>query len=101
MDYISDLKREIGRIHGCEAHLELIVPVTETRFGGIVWDGDVAIFLLTGHPEARRCYAWGYPDNDEAESREITTVLEIPPVNSAEAAVKSAAAARAKREAGG
>lgn len=100
MDYISDLKREIGRNHGCEAHLEQIVPVTETRLGGIVWDGDVAVFLLTGHPEARRCYAWGVPDDDEAESREITTVLEIPPINSAEAAVRSAIAAKARKEAG-
>jgi len=92
MDYISDLRNAIARDHGCEAHLEQIVPVTETHLGAVAWDGDVAIFLLSGHPKARRCFAWGIPDNDEAESREITTVLEIPPVNSAEAAVKAARA---------
>lgn len=98
MDYISDLRRAIGRNHGCEAHLEQIVPVTETHLGGIVWQGDVAIFLVEGHPEARRCYAWGTPSDDQATSREITTVLEIPPVTTPEAAVK---AARARRDAAG
>jgi hypothetical protein len=100
MDYISDLKRAIGKNHGCEAQLEQIEHVMETRLGGIIWEGNVAIFLLTGHPKARRCYAWGVPSGDEAQSREITTVLELPPVTSAESAVKAAAAAKASKDAG-
>jgi len=94
MDYISALKQAIGKEHGCEAHLERLVPVAETRLGEIAWEGDVAVFRIEGHPQAKRCYAWGVPDDDEAESRQITTVLEIPPVLSAETAVKAAKARR-------
>ena len=90
MTYVDDLALAIGRTHGCEAHLEAFVPVTLVRLGGIEWDGEVGIFLLTGHPRARRCYAWGSPRSDEAWPRDIVTVLELPPVVSAETAVKSA-----------
>jgi hypothetical protein len=95
MTYVDDLALAIGRTHGCEAHLEAFVPVTLVRLGGIEWDGEVGIFLLAGHPRARRCYAWGFPRSDEAGPRDITTVLELPPVVSAETAVKSALASKA------
>jgi hypothetical protein len=94
MDYISALKQAIGKEHGCDAHLERQVPVAETRLGEIAWEGDVAVFRLEGHPRAKRCYAWGVPDDDEAESREVTTVLEVPPVQSAETAVRAYLARR-------
>ena len=44
--------------------------------------------MLKDHPKAVRCYAWsswGYKD----ECSEFKTVLEIPPVESAEAAVQA------------
>jgi hypothetical protein len=94
MTYVDDLAAAIGRTHGCKAHLEEFVPVTATRLGGVAWEGDVGIFLLDGHPKARRCYAWGYPSDDEASSRDIITVLELPPVVSAETAVRSALESR-------
>jgi hypothetical protein len=90
MTYLDDLTMAIAQRHGCEAHLEGFVPVTLVRLGGIEWDGDVGIFLLDGHPRARRCYAWGSPQDDEAGPRDIKTVLEVAPVLSAEAAVRSA-----------
>jgi hypothetical protein len=95
MTYLDDLTMTIERDHGCEAHLEQFVPVTVVHMGGIAWEGEVGIFLLTGHPRARRCYAWGVPADDEAKSREITTILEIPPVTSAESAVRKAIESRA------
>jgi hypothetical protein len=101
MTYVDDLALAIGRTHGCEAHLEEFVPVTLVRLGGIEWDGEVGIFLLTGHPRARRCYAWGTPRSDEAGPRDITTVLELPPVVSAETAVRSVLASRAAGGPGG
>ena len=100
MTYLDDLTMAIAQRHGCEAHLEGFVPVTVVRLGGIEWDGDVGIFLISGHPQARRCYAWGVPEGDEAGSRDITTILEVPPVVSAETAVKSALASRAGRRPG-
>jgi len=101
MTYLDDLAAAIGRTHGCGAHLEGLVPVTVVQLGGIVWEGEVAIFLLDGHPRAKRCYAWGVPSDDEAASREIITVLELPPVVSAETAVKSALASKARGAPGG
>lgn len=97
MTYLDDLTMAIEQKHGCEAHLEGFVPVTVAQLGGVVWDGEVAIFLLNGHPTARRCYAWGLPADDEATSREITTILEVAPVVSAETAVTAALASKAGR----
>jgi hypothetical protein len=42
----------------------------------------------------RRWYAWSYLENNESQ---YTTALEIPPVDSAETAVKVAIAAKAKQ----
>lgn len=63
--------------------------------GQIAWDGVVEIFDLTGHPKAKRCYAWAEMENDEPQ---YTTVLEIPPVDSAETAVKVAIAAKERSQ---
>ncbi len=100
MTYLDDLTTTIGRTHGCEAHLEGFVPVAVAQLGGIAWEGDVGIFLLDGHPKATRCFAWGVPDDDEAASRDITMILELPPVDSAETAVKAFLASKAGKGAG-
>jgi hypothetical protein len=63
--------------------------------GRVVWEGAVEVFALLGHDEALRCYAWGR-QRDEG-GWEITTVLAIPPVLSAETAVKAAIIAAARR----
>jgi hypothetical protein len=48
-----------------------------------------------GHPKAQICYAWSYYD-DKGETQ-YTTVLELPPVDSPESAVKVAIAASARK----
>ncbi|HEX9241122.1 MAG TPA: hypothetical protein VF875_01640 [Anaeromyxobacter sp.] len=50
----------IRHMHGCEAQHVESVPVRETFQGQVVWDGDVTVFDVTGHPTAKRCYAWSY-----------------------------------------
>jgi hypothetical protein len=40
--------------------------------------------FITGHPKAKRCYAWKFIDDKNQE--QVTTVLEIPPVESAKTA---------------
>jgi hypothetical protein len=90
MTYLEDLTAAVEHDQSCTAHFEQFTPVHETYLGEIEWEGDVAIFLLEGHPKARRCYAWGSPTDDEAKSRKITTILEIPPVVSATTAVQAA-----------
>jgi hypothetical protein len=48
--------------------------------------GDVKVFDLTGHPKAKRAYAWSHLDGEHDERTRFVAVLEIPPVESAETA---------------
>ena len=41
------------------------------------------MFSLFGHPKAKFCYGWSY-----GEPEEFITILELPPVDSLQAAVK-------------
>jgi hypothetical protein len=96
MTYFAELKKAIYDLHGCHAKHIITTPVKEVFEGNVAWAGDVEVFGIAGHPRAIRCYAWGYPADDNALEREITTVLEIPPIVSAETAVKAAISAAAK-----
>lgn len=96
MDYLEELQAAIARLHQCESrHIET-VPVTEVFKGQTAWEGMVEVFELTGHAKTKRCYAWGYPDKNKGGRLEVVTVLEIPPVNSPQTAVKIAIAAQAR-----
>lgn len=53
-----------------------------------MWEGDVEVFDLTGHPKAKRAYAWSHLDGENDERTRFVAVLEIPPVESAETAVR-------------
>ena len=88
--YIAKLKKAIRATLGCGAHHFTTVPVTEFFRGKIAWQGDVEIFDLIKHPKAQHCYAWGYY---EGETMRMTAVLGLPPVDSAETAVKVSIAA--------
>jgi hypothetical protein len=92
-DYIQQLKKAILATHGCSARHFTSVPVTERFRGKIAWEGEVEVFDLIGHPRAGTCYAWAYQDG---KTWHTTAVLGIPPVDSAETAVKVAIAAKAK-----
>lgn len=95
MEYLAELKHAIRQVHGSEATHVQTVPVKEVFQGQTVWEGDVEIFNLTGHPKAKRCFAWGYPP--EGPNRRITAVLEIPPIDSPVKAVRAAIVAQAKK----
>ncbi len=77
----------IRHLHGCEArhlwteHVHEVAPS-----GEVVWDGDVEVFGLAGHPQAARCYAWS--EATEGAKRRFFAVLHIPPVDSAAKAVQ-------------
>jgi len=79
------LKAAIETMHKCTAQYVDSTPVFETFQGNVIWDGVVDTFALTGNPKAQRCHAW---TTDES----VVTVLEIPPVDSPETAVKIAIA---------
>lgn len=91
---ITKLKDAIRAMHGCESlHVES-VPVKEVFENQIAWEGMVEVFDLVGHPEAKRAYAWTYGDGDQNKT---VAVLELPPVDSAQSAVKVAIASKARK----
>ena len=90
---IDKLTTAIETMHKCPARYVDSTPVFETFRGEVVWDRVVETFDLGGHPKARRCHPWSDQENGETQS---VTVLELPPVDSPETAVKVAIAAQAK-----
>ncbi len=91
MKHIESIRKAIREMHKCDAHHVKSVPVHESFQGETAWKGTVEVFNLVGHEKAKRAYAWQYQD-DPNEIKTIV-VLEIPPVDSAESAVKVAIAA--------
>ncbi len=83
---LSTFDQAIQATHGARPSLAERVPVHEQFGGETVWEGDVLVFELSGHPTASRCYAW------EVDGR-VTAVLHEPPVDSPRAAVRAAIAA--------
>jgi hypothetical protein len=73
----------VSELHGCDSKHVESVPVHEVFRGKTLWEGDVEVFDLIGHPKAKRCYGWTY-----GEPEEFITILEIPPVKDARSAVK-------------
>ncbi|MDO8543927.1 MAG: hypothetical protein Q7S40_26080 [Opitutaceae bacterium] len=92
MNYIGELRATIRRLHHCEVSHTRTESVKQVVNGQVLWDGNVEVFALLGHDKALRCYAWGHLH--EAGQWEVTTVLAIPPVVSAETAVLAAVAAK-------
>ena len=77
----------------CKAEHVKSVPVIEMFWQKVAWDGVVEVFRLTGHPKAKRCYAWSFTEDKETR---FVTVLEMPPVESAQTAVRAAIASESK-----
>jgi hypothetical protein len=87
----------VSQLHNCGAVYRETVPVHEIFRGQTVWQGEVEIFDLTGHPKAKRAYAWSYREGREDESERFVAVLEIPPVVSPVTAVRASIMADAKK----
>lgn len=88
-EYALQLKDAIRRLHGCESEYVGREEVMETFQDETVWNGYVEIFNISGHPQATRCYAWSWAGEDD-NGEPFIVVLELPPVDSPEAAVKAA-----------
>jgi hypothetical protein len=88
----------IRDMHDCEATWVESVPVHEVFQGATVWEGEVQVFDVAGHPTATRCYAWSHAT--EGTKRRFYAVLHVPPVDSPAAAVRASvvADARAKKQ---
>ena len=79
----SIFREAIQATHGAQAQLTGRERVHERFRGETVWEGEVLVFQLQGHPEASQCYAW------ELDG-EVTAVLAVDPVKSAADAVRAA-----------
>ncbi|TME70211.1 MAG: hypothetical protein E6I48_15140 [Chloroflexi bacterium] len=88
---VKRLQKAIRDLHGVDSSYLRTEPVHETFQGETVWDGVVEVFALRGHPKAGLAYAWSH-ETDEGGRRYIA-VLGVPPVNSAQDAVRAAIAA--------
>jgi len=85
---VEDLKRVIERLHHCQASFLEDVAVVEKFGDETVWSGIVSVFLIKGHPEADKCYAWSSPI-EGSKKRRYYAVLHISPVDSPEKAVRA------------
>jgi hypothetical protein len=85
----------IRHLHGCEATWVESVPVHEKSGEETVWEGDVQVFDVKGHPKATRVYAWSHATT--GTKRQFHAVLHLPPVDSAVMAVKTAVYAEYRR----
>ena len=91
-EYIERLQMVIHQLHETGSrHLES-VRVLEQFQGQTVWEGDVEVFQLVNHPKAKRCYGWSYGDPEQ-----FITILELPPVDSPQSAVKVGVAYQVKK----
>jgi hypothetical protein len=88
------LRKAIRDMHGVEATYLRSDPVHETFHGKTVWDGMVEVFALKGHPKAGLAYAWSH-ETDEG-GRRYVAVLGVPPIKSAQDAVRASIAAQTR-----
>jgi hypothetical protein len=96
-DYLDRLQGTVQRLHKCEAHWLRTVPVHEVFGGQTVWQGEVEVFDLTGHPKAKRAYGWSHRESLKDDDERFVTVLEIPPIVSPETAVRASVMADFRR----
>lgn len=80
---LKTFQEAIYATHGSKARFLARERIHEEFEGETAWEGEVLVFELQGHPEARVAYAW------EVDG-EVTAVLGVPPVDSARAAVRAA-----------
>ena len=96
-DYIARLQVAVEQLHGCGAIYRETVPVHEVFQGQTVWQGEVEVFDLSGHPKAKRAYGWSHREGKNDEGERFVAVLEIPPVVSPITAVRASIMADARK----
>jgi hypothetical protein len=86
---VAELKRAVEVQHGCKAAVFQSMPIKKTFSGKTVWEGVVYTFSLTGHPTARRAYAWS-SSTEGGDKRRFFAMLHQWPVTSPVKAVRAA-----------
>jgi len=91
---IEFIQKAVEKAAGCPARYVESAAVVEIFRGQTMWEGIVEVFDLDGHPKAKRAYGWS---DGQGKNARYTAVLEIPPVKSADTAVKAAIAAKGRK----
>jgi hypothetical protein len=91
---IEKLRTAIETIHKCKAAHERSIVLLDLFKSDTAWTRIIESFTLTGHPRAKRCFAWSYRVNGETQ---FINVLEIPPVVSSQKAVRTAIVSKRKK----
>jgi len=89
------LRRAIRDLHGVDSSHLRSERVRESFQGETVWEGVVEVFALKGHPKAGLAYGWTQDTDDGG--RRYVAVLGVPPIKSAQDAVRASIAAEARR----
>jgi hypothetical protein len=95
MTEIERLQQTIKDLHDCQSEHVESVPVREVFQGQPVWEGTVEVFRLLDHPQGKQAYAWSY--KTDAGKKQYVAVLGVPPVNSAQDAVRAYIVAQAEK----
>jgi hypothetical protein len=90
------LEEAIRHMHGCEPTFVESIPVRETFSGKTVWEGEVQVFDLRGHPTAKRAYAWSHAT--DGSKRKFYAVLNEGPIDSPVKAVRASIVADSKKK---
>jgi hypothetical protein len=80
---IRECQGAVENLQGGSASHVGTVRVVEDIDGTLVWEGDVHVFALRGHPGAETAYSWQTPGG------RTYAVLHKGPVNSPESAVRA------------
>lgn len=97
MNDVAMLQKAVEKLHNCKASHSGTVQVTERFRGKLVWQGAVEVFKLANGTPAKRCYAWNHAEGPKDEMTRVIIVLELPPVTSAQTAVRAAIVAQYKQ----
>lgn len=84
----EELREAVENLHGGRATFERVEHVVERQYGDTVWEGDIFVFALEGHPAASRCYAWSEPVQGSDRHR-FFAVLHAGPVTSPTLALRA------------
>ena len=95
MSQYERLQQAIRDLHGLESQYERTETVHETFQGKMVWEGNVKVFRVRGHPQAQFAYAWTREDHDGTKHQ--VAVLGVPPIDSAQEAVQAALMAEGRK----
>lgn len=89
-DSLVSIHKAVEKAAECSARHVESTAVVEGYRNQVVWQGIVEVFELSGHAKAKRAYGW-------QDGERFVAVLEIPPVDSPNTAVRAAIIAKSRK----